>query len=301
MAEVLDGLFRAVVVGLVTGTIYGLIGLGIVLIYKSQKIINFAQAEFATFGAFMLYVLTGVVDGVPYPLAAILAVSATVVLAVLVERIVIRPLRSSPDVTVFVATAGVALLIIAVTLVVAGANIVIVAPAFEGLEARFAEIGGLVALLSPQRLIVFSILVVAAVVLGLFFSRTLLGKGILAMSAEPFAVRLAGMSTERMSILIWAIAGLVAGLAGVAFVPTSALTPGLFTSIALIPALTAVVIGGLTSLPGAFVGGLAIGFVAEIAAVFAPPQVPGPEIIASFVILLLTLLFRPQGLLAKEA
>jgi branched-chain amino acid transport system permease protein len=178
---------------------------------------------------------------------------------------------------------------------------VIVPPVFPGLEQTFGEAGRLVGLVSPQRLMVLSLLVLCAGALALFFSRTTLGKGILAMSAEPFAVRLAGISTERMSVMIWGIAGLVAGLAGVAFVPTSALTPALFTGIALIPALTAVVIGGLTSLPGAFLGGLIIGFISELAAAFTPAQVPGPEIIASFVVLLLTLLFRPQDLLAREA
>lgn len=300
MIAFLESILTAVMVGLVTGTIYGLIGLGIVLIFKSQRVINFAQAEFATFGAFMLYVFRVLLE-LPYALSAFLAVSATVLVSILVERLVIRPLRGSPDVTIFVATAGVALLIIGVTFIVAGANIVIVPPVFPGLEKSFGEAGRLVGLVSPQRLMVLSVLVVMAGTLALFFSRTMLGKGILAMSAEPFAVRLAGISTERMSILIWGIAGLVAGLAGVAFVPTSALTPGLFTSIALIPALTAVVIGGLTSLPGAFVGGLAIGFISELAALFTPAYVPGPEIIASFVILLLTLLFRPKGLLAREA
>jgi branched-chain amino acid transport system permease protein len=300
MGAFFETILTAVMVGLVTGTIYGLIGLGIVLIFKSQKVINFAQAEFATFGAFMLYVLR-VQAGLPYILAGFLAVSATVVLSILVERLVIRPLRGSPDVTVFVATAGVALLIIGVTFIVAGANIVIVPPLFPALEQSFGEAGRLIGLVSPQRLMVLSLLIVCAGSLALFFSRTTLGKGILAMSVEPFAVRLAGISTEKMSIMIWGIAGLVAGLAGVAFVPTSALYPSLFTSIALIPALTAVVIGGLTSLPGAFLGGLIIGFVAELAAAFTPAQVPGPEIIASFAILLLTLLFRPQGLLAREA
>ncbi len=248
----------------------------------------------------MLYVFKVQME-LPYALAALLAVLATVVLSVVVERLVIRPLRGSPDVTVFVATAGVALLIIGVTFIVAGANIVIVPPVFPELERSFAEAGRLMGLVSPQRLMVLGVLVISAIGLALFFSRTILGKGILAMSVEPFAVRLAGISTERMSILIWAIAGLLAGLAGVAFVPTSALTPALFTGIALIPALTAVVIGGLTSLPGAFVGGLAIGFISELAAIFTPAYIPGPEIIASFVILLLTLLFRPKGLLAREA
>jgi branched-chain amino acid transport system permease protein len=294
----LGDVFEAVLIGLVTGTLYGLIGLGVVLIFKSQRVINFAQAEFATFGAFMLFVYH-VLLGIPYGFAAVAAVLTTVVLSVVVERLVIKPLRKSPDVTTFVATAGIALLIIGVTFVVAGANIEIVPPAFAGPEAWFAERG--LGLVSPQRLLVLGILLSCALGLGAFFTRAPLGKAILAMSAEPFAVRLAGVSTERISMLVWGIAGLLAGLAGVAIIPTTALFPGVFTSAALIPALTAVVVGGLTSLPGAFVGGLTIGIVAELFSMAAPAELPGPNIVSSFIILLAVLLFRPQGLLAKGA
>jgi branched-chain amino acid transport system permease protein len=295
---VVGDIFQAILIGLVTGTLYGLIGLGVVLIFKSQKVINFAQAEFATFGAFMLFVYH-VMFELPYGLAAIAAVLSTVVLSVAVERLVIKPLRNSPDVTTFVATAGVALLIIGTTFLVAGANIEIVPPAFAGPEAWFAERG--LGLVSPQRLLVLGILLVCALGLGAFFSRAPLGKAILAMSSEPFAVRLAGISAERMSMLVWGIAGLLAGLAGVAIIPTTALFPGVFTSSALIPALAAVVVGGLTSLPGAFVGGLTIGIVAELFSMAAPAELPGPNIVSSFFILLIVLLFRPQGLLAKGA
>lgn len=303
MMELLTGfgrdLLSALVLGLVVGTIYGLLGLGIVLIYKAQRVINFAQAEFATFAAFMLFVFHQSVS-LPYPVAGVVAVAATVLLALTVERVVIRPLRDSPDVTVFVATAGVALLIVALAFFIGGANIRIVDPLFGGLEGAL-EGRGLLSLFSPQRLLVLAVLAVSAVSLTYFFARTAVGKALLAMSAEPFAVRLAGISTNRMSMLTWGIAGLLAGAVGVAFIPTTALTPGLFTQQYLIPALTAVVIGGLTSLPGAFIGGLAIGFITEIVSRLAPPQVPDPGTIAVFVLLLATLLLRPQGLLTRKA
>lgn len=303
MVAVLGGLgqdlLSSLVLGLVVGTIYGLIGLGIVLIYKAQRVINFAQAEVATFAAFMLLVFHEAV-GLPYVLAGLGAVAAAVVLSVVIERVVIRPLRESPDVTVFVATAGVALFLIALTFVVSGANIRIVDPMFGTFETVLED-RGLLALFSPQRLLILGLLAVAGIALSLFFARTASGKALLAMSAEPFAVRLAGVSTERMSMLVWAMAGLLAGAIGVAYAPITALVPGLFTTQALIPALTAVVIGGLTSLSGAFVGGLAIGFITELASRLAPPAVPAPGTIAVFVILLLTLLLRPQGLLAREA
>lgn len=298
MADFLELVFRALMVGLVMGTIYGLIGIGIVLIYRAQRIINFAQAEIATVAAFMLYLFHSIV-GLQYGFSFVLAVLAAVLASVIIERFVIRPLRDSPPVTVFVATAGVALFIIAMTFVIAGGNPFVVHPMFGGVEAALRE-RPILALVSPQRLLVLGVLVSAAIGLGTFFSRSAFGKAILAMSTEPFAVRLAGVSVSKMSMFIWALAGLLAGLAGVTFMPTGTLTPGWFTGNALIPAFTAIVIGGLTSLPGAFVGGLIVGFVTELAASFVPATVPTPATLASFILLLLTLLLRPQGLLTPR-
>lgn len=299
MADFFESVFRALMVGMVTGTIYGLIGLGIVLIYKAQRIINFAQAEVATFAAFMLYLFHARV-GAPYVVAMLIAIVLAVLLSVGIERVVIRPLRDAPDVTVFVATAGVALFLIAMTFLIGGANILIVDPLFGEIETRIAE-QPLLGLLSPQRLMVLAVLIAFSLSLAWFFAKKPLGRAILAMSAEPFAVRLAGISADRMSTFVWGLTGLLAGVAGVVFIPTSALTPGYFTANALIPALTSIVVGGLTSLPGALVGGLLIGFLSELTAQFTPATVPSPNIIAAFVILLLTLLFRPKGLLAREA
>jgi branched-chain amino acid transport system permease protein len=299
VADFFESVFRALMVGMVTGTIYGLIGLGIVLIYKAQRVINFAQAEIATFAAFMLYLFHSKI-GAPYVLAMLAAIVLAVLLSVGIERVVIRQLRDAPDVTVFVATAGVALFLIAMTFLIGGANILIVDPLFGEIETRIAE-QPLLGLLSPQRLMVLAVLIAFSLGLAWFFAKKPLGRAILAMSAEPFAVRLAGISADRMSMFVWGLTGLLAGVAGVVFIPTSALTPGYFTANALIPALTSIVVGGLTSLPGALVGGLLIGFLSELTAQFAPATVPSPNIIAAFVILLLTLLFRPKGLLAREA
>lgn len=302
MLDVGENIFRAVMVGLVNGTIYGLIGLGIVLIFKTQRVINFAQAEIATFAGFaMLIAHSGL--GIPYVGAAVIAVSAAVLLTILIERIVIRPLRDAPAVTVFVATAGISLLLIALTVLIGGANPFRVEALFGATERELLA-RPILGLVSPQRLIVLGSLIVLGGALALLFRRTTLGKALSALSVEPFAVRLAGISTQRMGMLVWGVAGLLAGIAGVAYTPTVTLVPGLFTTFALIPALTAVVVGGLTSLPGALLGGLLIGVFAELVVLASStyaPALPGADTIATFTILLLTLMFRPQGLLASES
>lgn len=286
----------ALLIGIVSGSIYALLAVGLVLIFKTQRVVNFAQAEFATMGAFGFYIFHSVL-GWPYALAAVAAVAASGLLALVVERVVIRPLRESRDVTVFVATAGVALLLISLTLFIGDANIRQTEPLFPNNPG--ITVGTLP--ISYQQLFVIAVLAVVAALLTAFFKLPI-GRALLAVSREPFAVRLAGISTSRMSMLVWVMAGLIAGMAGVFFAPTTQLTPGLFTQLALFPALTGAVLGGLTSLPGAVIGGLVVGIVQAVATVYATGLgVPGPDTAIVFIILLAVLFFRPQGLLAKEA
>ena len=290
----------AVLIGVVQGSIYALLAVGLVLIFKTQRVINFAQAELATMGAFGLYIYHLVFD-LPYWLAAILAVLTSGLLGLIIERVVIRPLRESRDVTVFVATAGVALFIISMTLFIGDANIRQVQPMMEGQ----IMVGTLP--ISYQQLLVILVLVVVSILLTAFF-RLPIGRALLAVSREPFAVRLAGISTSRMSMLVWVMVGVIAGLAGVFFSTTTQITPGLFTQASLFPALTGAVLGGLTAVPGAIAGGLAVGVIQALASVYATSLptswqswVQGPDTMVVFLILILVLFFRPEGLLAKEA
>lgn len=292
----MEQFLSAVLIGLITGSVYALIAVGLVLIFKTQRVVNFAQAEFATMGGFGFYFFYNV-HGLPYAVAGALAVLGTGLLSLIVERVVIRPLREARDVTVFVATAGVALLIVSLTFFIGDANIRQVTPIFEADQG--ITVGTLP--ISYQQLLVIAVLIVVAMLLTALFKLPI-GRALLAVSREPFAVRLAGISTSRMSMLVWVLAGIIAGLAGVFYAPTTQLTPGLFTQVALFPALTGAVLGGLTSLPGAIAGGLVVGVLQSVAVTYAGGfGVSGPDTVIVFIILLLVLLFRPEGLLAKEA
>jgi len=224
-------------------------------------------------------------------------VTIAIGVALLTERLVIRPLFSQPKVTLVVATAGTALLIIAITGFLFGAEGVTLDPVLQG--DAFTS-GGL--LVTKQGLVIVAVLIVLAVASALFFSRTRTGTAILAVSMEPTATSLVGISVNRISALTWGFAGLLGGVAGILFAGSSGvLGPGVLTFVALIPAFTAAVFGGITSLPGAFLGGVVIGIVQAVGARNIPESVvPSANQVVVFLILLTVLLVRPAGLLGKE-
>jgi branched-chain amino acid transport system permease protein len=289
-----------VVSGAVQGCVYGLLGLGLVLLYKSGRIFNFAQAEMGAFAAFMTAFAdegAGPLPNLPVWAAVLFGLVTGVLLGLLVERLVVRPLFNAPKVTVVVATAGVFLLLFAVEGFLSGpgsrsATRIINGDLYTSGGLRVTQLGGLIVL----------VLAALAVASALFFSRTRTGTAIIAVSQEPTATRLVGISVERTSALTWGLAGLLGAIAGILLSGTTGVVaPGLLTSIALVPAFTAAVFGGITALPGAFVGGVAIGVIEAFAASNIPKTVlPGSGKVVLFGALLAVLLVRPAGLLGKE-
>jgi branched-chain amino acid transport system permease protein len=154
-----------------------------------------------------------------------------------------------------------------------------------------------------QGVVIILVLGALAAASALFFSRTRTGTAIIAVSQEPTATSLVGISVKRTSALTWGMAGLLAGIAGILLSGSiGIIAPGSLTGLALIPAFTAAVFGGITSLPGAFLGGVVIGIIEGLAAANIPASIlPGSGRVMLFATLLLVLLIRPQGLLGKEA
>ncbi len=290
------GLAQAVVIGVITGAGYGLVALGLVLVHKSSGVFNFAQGEFGTVAVYTLYRVHDRI-GVPLIPAMALGLVASVAMALATERVVVRRLFDAPRVTLLVATAGVALLAISLELWLGEARLRFIQPALGRLD-RVSLFGVAV---SDQRMLILAALLVLAVLLGLFFSRTNLGLAILAVSQEPVATELMGVSVRRLSSFIWGLAGLLAGIAGMlAAGDARSFGPGFMTFNSLIPGFTAAVLGGMNSLPGAFVGGVVVG-VAQSLAVSSPAfrAIPGPGSVMVFVLLVVVLTVRPQGLLGK--
>jgi branched-chain amino acid transport system permease protein len=289
---------QALIIGIVAGSGYGLIALGLVLVYKSSGIFNFAQGEFGTVAVYALWGAHSV--GVPYGVAMLLGLVAALASGLATERFVVRPLFAAPRVTLLVATAGVSLFAIGTELWLGEGQLRFLAPALGRLD-RLSVFGFAV---SDQRLLIAATLAALAVAGALFFARTDLGLAILGLSQNPLATELMGISAERLSRFTWGVAAVLGGLGGILSAPlSSGFGAGFLTLSALIPAFTAAVLGGMTSLPGAFVGGVVVG-VAESIAVSSPflsEHVPGAPSVVVFALLVAVLALRPQGLLGSRS
>lgn len=304
----METVIEVLVFGLQRGAIFGLVGLGLALVYKATRILNFAQGELGTVPAFAaLMVMIGfnaggdkAADrGLLLP-ATLLAVVVGAGLGMGLYAVVIRRLGKVSPVTSLVATAGVALLLTTVEINV-----------FEARARRFPRpvnggfrLIGTEVIVDWHTVVILAALAGAALALAAFF-RSAPGVALLATAEDPFAAELQGIPVERMRALAWGAAGVLGALAGVLGAGVfETLTPGLVTSTFMIPAFTGVVLGGITSMVGAVVGGFALGIVSQAAIQIVTSynlDIPGPPQLAVLVVLLAVLLVRPQGLLGKNA
>jgi branched-chain amino acid transport system permease protein len=298
--------------GIANGAAYGLLGLGLVLLYKSNRIFNFAQGEFATIGAIVTYVFyagTGALPKLPFGVAAVLGLLASVLVAMLTERAVIRPMFNRAKVVLVVGTVGVALFLIGIEGLMPYPKTQSLPHISDvlGIRAYVTRIDNVAIL--DQDVAKVVMLVVLAAAAFFFFRYTPTGTAILAVSQDTTAARVVGISVERISMITWAIAGLLGGVAGIllAVPPAGSVTPGAFTGTTLTVAFASAVLGGMTSLPGAFAGGLLLGVIeafANVDAAFVPLLShvhSGQAELAVFLVLLAVLMFRPRGLLGQEA
>nr|MBA3653690.1 ATP-binding cassette domain-containing protein [Actinomycetota bacterium] len=275
--------------GVIIGMAYGLLAVGLVLVYRSNKVINFAHGEIGGFGAalFGVAVLTW---HVPYWLALPLALLAAATMGGLAEVLVIRRLRNAPKLMSLVGTLGVAQLLLFTSLVINSSAPPGAAFPQPSLLPTF-HVGPVLVTRAYVGILVLSPLVVIALVLFLRNSRY--GLAIRAAAANPEAARMAGVFSSRMSTLAWAIAGAVAGLTSVllkpalGFVTAESLGPNL-----LLRALVAAVIARMQSLPVALVAGIGVGVVEQVLVQSYPDS--GTVELVLFVVILGALLFQTR-------
>lgn len=292
--SLLDELGIALVTGILQGSVYALVALGIVLVYRASGAFNFAQTEFGTTGLFAAYAAL-VMWGWSYPAAIAFGLVVAIGMGLLTERLVVHPLRNASRVTVLVGTAGVALAAVGFQFWRFNETLIMTMPRIKD---AFFVVPVVDAPVTVQQLITLGVLAVASVALALFF-RSPSGLAIQAAQQEPTAAELVGISVRRVSMLTWAIAALLGGLAGILSGPYTTFTAGFLTfgaGRALLPGFMAAVLAGMRSMPGAVAGGLTVGVVEQLGTLSMMIEIPGARAMLLFGFLLVVLLVRPQGI-----
>ena len=283
---------EVVIAGLLTGVMYSLVALGFVLIFKASQVFNFAQGAMVLFAALSL---VGLIElGLPIWLSLMLTVCIMVALAFAIERLVLRPLINQAIITLFMATIGLTFFLEGLGEMVWGSN---VKQLDIGIPDRSFETGGI--LLNEFDLIAAAIGAVLVGGLAIFFHKTKIGRALRAVADDPQAALSVGISLKTIWIVVWSVAGIVAIVAGIMWGAKS----GVQFSLALIAlkALPVLILGGLTSVPGAIVGGLIIGVGEKVAEIYWGPVIGGAiENWFAYVLAMMFLLFRPQGLFGER-
>ncbi|OAF18761.1 branched-chain amino acid ABC transporter permease [Bradyrhizobium neotropicale] len=281
-------LAQTVVNGLMVGMIYVLMAIGFTMVFGIMRIVNFAHGEFYMVGAFLFAILYGS-NGMPFAVSVLLAIGATALLGLLMERIVFRRFRGN-ELNGMIASVGVALILQNSALLLWGSSARTVPPVLSGV----LSVGGIV--FPWSRLVVIIGAIVAVVLLNLLIGHTRIGRAMRAVAQDAEIAQVQGIRVDVIFPAAFVLGVSLAAFAGVLMAPVLSVSP----FIGLAPTLKAfviVVIGGLGSVPGAVVGGLLIGLIESFAGTFVSASLSE---ILQFLVVIGVVLLRPQGLLGRK-
>jgi branched-chain amino acid transport system permease protein len=274
--------------GVLLGGIYGLVGIGLNLIFGVVRILNFAHGELIMISMYGTYYVHATLGLDPY-LALLLVAPALFLVGVLIQRVIMQPLQTEPMMQMF-ATFG--LLMILQNLVLAttrGVALNVNSP----IGAQILTVGDV--RLSAPRLIIFAAMTLLTVALQIFLNRTIAGKAIRAVTQDRRAARVVGINVERTYVLVFGAGAALTGIAGALLAPIYTLSPSIGQDF-IFAAFAVVVLGGLGSLWGAYIGGLVIGLTEAMAGYYIDPAL---KTAVWFTIFIVVLIVRPSGLLGR--
>ena len=280
--------------GLITGSILALTAVGTTLVFGIQRIANFAQGEYLTFGAYV-GLLLNVAFGQDMIIAALGAMLATAVLSVAIHFLVLRPLRGRGLVAMSLVTVGLGLMLRDVVFLTAGSQV----REFNIDQAVVYVLGPL--RIAPGQLVAIMIAIVIAPLVALLLARTLIGKSMRAVADNRDLAAISGIDIERIGVIVWVLSGALAGLGGMMFAAVQGIFDPNLGFEALFLIFTAVVLGGIGSAYGALVASMVLGLVMELStwSGFAGGLAARYKPVLAFVALILLLLYRPQGLFGR--
>lgn len=285
--------------GLVAGVLYALIALGFVLIFKASGVFNFAQGMMVVFAGLTLIAFQDM--GLPAIVALAASIGVMYLLALSIERVVLRPLVNQPDIILFMATFGITYLLIGFgEMIFGGEPKEVNTKAFwlpQG-SLEFPVLGGFVQM---QKIDIAAAIIAGLMIaaLAFFFQKTRIGRALRAVADSHKAALSVGISLNQIWVIVWFAAGIVALVAGVMWGARSNVSFAL--QVVALKALPVLILGGFTSIPGAIIGGLIIGVGEKLGEFYWGPLMGGGiESWLAYFIALGFLLFRPQGLFGDK-
>jgi len=296
------------ITGILNGGTIALIALGVVLIFKSSEVFNFAHGHMVMLGAFLTWWFAGAAENgnelfnLPLWAALIMAVFTAVIIGLVIERVALRPMAGQPLLSIILMTLGLAQLIEGIVSITFGIDPKGNFPApFSPGDVFIVPFPGAfndAIILKKTLVVTFIVAMLAAVVFILFFQLTKTGLSMRATSENHELARSVGIRVPRVFGLSWAIAGIIATLGGVLLATLTGVSLNLSTVVLI--AFPAILLGGLDSFPGAIVGGLLVGLTQALVQASKLIEVRNSTEIAPYILLLIVLVLRPEGLFGQK-
>ncbi|WP_116086859.1 branched-chain amino acid ABC transporter permease [Tropicimonas sp. IMCC34011] len=286
----MDAFLQFVFSGLTVGAVYALVALGFTIIYNASDVVNFAQGEFVMLGGMITWFAHDA--GLPLWAAALIAIALTSLVGVALNKLAIEPARGAPVISIIIITIGASILIQGAAQLVFDKQIHRY-PAFSG-DAPIEVMG---ATILPQSIWVILGALAVFVALWLFFTRTLMGKAVLATANNRLAAQLVGIDTGGIMTLSFALSAAIGALAGVLVTPITLVSYDVGVALAL-KGFAGAMLGGMGNPKGALVGGLVLGLLEALTAGYLSSQYKDA---VAFIVILGVLFVMPQGLFGKTA
>ena len=280
-------IIQLLISGVSQGCVYGLIALGFVLIYKATEMVNFAQGDVMMLGAYVAITFTSI-WGWPYYWAVPATLLVMAGVGILLERLLFRPMIGEPHFAVLMLTIGLGFVLRALAGAIWGSEPRALQMPYVGDVLRMGEV-----VVGYENLAIIAGTALLCLLMWLFFRFTTVGLAMQAASQNQLAAFYVGIPVKRIFMLVWALSAVIAAIAGILTAPVSLVDP--LIGFVGIKAFAAAIVGGFGSMPGAILGGLLVGIVEQLAGLYLPPCFAD---MSAYVLLLVMLVIRPQGLFA---
>ncbi len=289
----METILQSLVSGIVVGSIYALVALGFVLIYKSTAVINFAQGELLLFGAFLCLTLVTTLK-IPFWIAFFATLIAAALLGLLLERLFLRPMIGEPVISIIMLTIGLASVLKGIIHIIWGSETKVYPEVFPTAPIQIGPV-----LVSQVYIYSVVFAIICLILFNLFFRFSSAGIAMRAVANDQQAAQSMGISIKRIFGIAWAIASVVASIGGILIGNINGVNSSL--SAFGLKVFPAVILGGLDSIPGAILGGLIIGILEALSGIYLDPLLEGgTKEVVPFIILVIVLMIKPYGLFGTE-